>query len=63
MQDPTVARSTETMTALADDGPVISLPLRGQLALRLVDLAVLMLRVSAILVLLSPLLGAAILLG
>ena len=63
MQDPTVARSTETMTALADDGPVIALPLRGQLALRVVDLAVLMLRVSAILVLLSPLLGAAILLG
>ncbi len=39
------------------------MPTRGWLALRLVDLAVLMLRVAAILVLLSPFFGAAMLLA
>jgi hypothetical protein len=63
MQDPTVAPSSEPLTAMAAEGPAIALPLNGQVALRLVDLAMLMLRVAAILVLLSPLLGAAILLG
>ncbi|MFZ4411351.1 MAG: hypothetical protein ACOYOH_28690 [Paracraurococcus sp.] len=58
-----MAPSTEPLTAMAADGASLALPVRGQVALRLVDLAVLMLRVAAILVLLSPLLGAAILLG
>jgi hypothetical protein len=51
------------MPRLAAQGPAMVLPPRGHVALRLVDMAVLMLRVAAILVLLSPLLGAAILLG
>jgi hypothetical protein len=63
MQDPAVAQITEPLSALAAEGPTLTLPLRGHVALRLVDLAMLMLRVAAILVLLSPLLGAAILLG
>jgi len=63
MRDPTVAPSTEPLTAMAAEGTAIALPLNGQVALRLVDIAMLMLRVAAILVLLSPLLGAAILLG
>lgn len=58
-----MAHSTEPMTALAAEGPELALPWRGQVALRLVDLAMLMLRAVAVLVLLSPLLGAAILLG
>ena len=58
-----MARSAEPMNALvAEDGAAV-VPLRSLVALRLVDMSVLMLRVAAILVLLSPLLGAAILLG
>ncbi|MCB4823641.1 hypothetical protein [Roseicella aerolata] len=49
------------MDGLIAGGSAAVLPVRGWLALRLVDLAVLMLRVAAILVLLSPLLGAAML--
>jgi hypothetical protein len=63
MQDPAVAQITEPLSALAVEAPTLTLPLRGHVALRLVDVAMLMLRVAAILVLLSPLLGAAILLG
>lgn len=63
MQDPIVAHTTEPLSALAAEVPTLALPLRGQVALRLVDMSVLMLRVAAILVLLSPLLGVAILLG
>ena len=63
MQEPTVAHSTNSMAALAADGSTLSLPRRGQVAVRLAETAVVMLRIAAILVLLSPLLGAAILLG
>lgn len=56
-----MVHSTESMAALAAEGPVPALPWRGQVALRLVDLSVLMLRAAASLVLLSPLLGLAIL--
>ena len=63
MRDPTVAQTTEPLSVLTAERPTLTLPLRGHVALRLVDLAMLMLRVAAILVLLSPLLGAAILLG
>jgi hypothetical protein len=63
MQDPVVAHTTEPLSALVAEDPTLALRLRGQVALRLVDLSMLMLRVAAILVLLSPLLGAAILLG
>jgi hypothetical protein len=63
MQDPIVAQTTEPLSVLAAEGSTLTLPLRGHVALRLVDMAMLMLRVAAILVLLSPLLGAAILLG
>ena len=58
-----MAQTTEPLSVLAAEGPTLTLPLRGHVALRLVDMAMLMLRVAAILVLLSPLLGAAILLG
>jgi hypothetical protein len=47
---------------IAGESPMV-MPTRGWLALRLVDLAVLMLRVAAILVLLSPFFGAAMLLA
>lgn len=58
-----VARSSEPMDGLiAGESPMV-MPTRGWLALRLVDLAVLMLRVAAILVLLSPFFGAAMLLA
>jgi hypothetical protein len=57
-----VAHTTEPLSALTAEGPTLALPLRRQAALRLVDLSVLMLRVAAILVLLSPLLGVAIML-
>jgi hypothetical protein len=63
MQDPIVAQTTEPLSVLTAEGPTLALPLRGHVALRLVDMAMLMLRAAAILVLLSPLLGAAILLG
>lgn len=64
MRDPVVARSSESMDGLvAGTAGTATLPPRSLLALRLVDLAMLMLRVAAILVLLSPLLGLAILLG
>jgi hypothetical protein len=63
MQDPNVAHTTERLSAMAAQGSTLALPLRDQMALRLVDIAMLMLRVAAILVLLSPLLGVAILLG
>ena len=58
-----MAPSSDPMAALTADGTMMALPLRGHVALRLVDVAMLMLRVTAILVLLSPLLAAAILLG
>ena len=58
-----MAHTTEPLSALAAEGPTLAQPLRGQVALRLVDMSMLMLRVAAILVLLSPLLGLAILLG
>jgi hypothetical protein len=63
MREPKVAHSTNSMAALTEDGAALSQPLRGQAALWLAGTAVLMLRVAAILVLLSPLFGAAILLG
>ena len=63
MQDPVVAHTTEPLSALVAEGPTLALPLRGQAALRLVEISMLMLRVAAILLLLSPVLGAAILLG
>ncbi|WP_165982146.1 hypothetical protein [Dankookia rubra] len=58
-----MAHTTEPLSVLAADAATLDLPMRGQVALRLVDLSMLMLRVAAILVLLSPLLGVAILLG
>ncbi|MFC7474404.1 hypothetical protein ACFQS7_08570 [Dankookia sp. GCM10030260] len=63
LQDPNVAQTTEPLSALAAEGATLALPLRGQIALRLVDISMVMLRVAAIVVLLSPLLGVAILLG
>jgi hypothetical protein len=63
MQEPIVSQATEPLSVLAAEGPAMTLPMRGHVALRLVDMAVLMLRAAAILVLLSPVLGAAILLG
>ncbi|MDO9707382.1 hypothetical protein [Paracraurococcus lichenis] len=59
-----MARSPEPMEGLVAEVAVADpVPMRGWVALRLVDAAILMLRVTAILVLLSPLLGLAILLG
>ena len=63
MQEPIVSQATEPLSVLVAEGPAMTLPMRGHVALRLVDMAVLMLRAAAILVLLSPVLGAAILLG
>ena len=68
MQDPVVTPSIdpagpEALVRLAPAGVAGAMPLRGAVALRLVDLAMFMLRVSAILVLLSPILAVGILLG
>ncbi|WP_431268721.1 hypothetical protein [Dankookia sp. P2] len=58
-----MAHTTEPLTVLAAEGATLGRLSRGQVALRLVDMSMLMLRAAAILVLLSPLLGIAILLG
>ncbi len=55
--------SSDAAAELAPDLVKIRQPLRHRVALRLIDVAILLLRVIAILVLLSPLLGLAILLG
>jgi hypothetical protein len=63
MQDSIVARSSDPMAGMTADSVSAALPWRGQVALRLVEASILMLRVAAILVLLSPVLGVAILFG
>ena len=63
MQDPIVATSANPLVGMTAAPAALALPWRGQLAVRLVESSVLMLRVAAILVLLSPVLGVAILFG
>ena len=63
MQDPIVARSSDPLSEMTADSVAVALPWRGHVALRLVDVSMLMLRVAAILLLLSPILGMAILFG
>ncbi|MDO9713041.1 hypothetical protein [Paracraurococcus lichenis] len=57
-----MARFLEQMEGLVAE-VALAAPVRGWVALRLMDAAILMLRVTAILVLLSPLLGLVILLS
>ena len=62
MQDPLAVRPSDAVAELAGDMAVRRRGLRRRVALRLLHVAILLMRGIAILVLLSPLLGLAILL-
>ncbi len=62
MQEPLAVRPSDAAAELAGEMATQRGWLRRQAALRLLDIAILLLRVIAILVLLSPILGLAMLL-
>lgn len=63
MQEPLAVQPSEALAGIPVGDAAAAQAFRGRISLRLVDIAIVMLRVAAILVLLSPLLGAAFILA